>query len=357
MTTKNAKNHPPPTVVDLDRDKLVFCDNLSGTTFAFAYPPGAFKDMEVLNREELDTKLRTFITDKKLSPTNLVFVLSPTVYFSKDLPHLSEEERTNQTHKFLDMVPFSSVSSKMFHLGNDYKLVAINRDFYDTIRRTFELLGFSVQAVIPSFILGSMGVKDSFDIEACRVILKRMDYVLENSFLTPEPPHEGIGMHRQYIKKHPWLFALLSLIPLGLLGLTTYLTLRRPTQVTPPVSRPPVIVVEPTSLPTPTPEGTPSAQLTVQVLNGSGTPGQAATIQSALEALGFLPDNISTGDAKSTPSQALVIYSAKVPNSLRDKLGDLIKEFSPTFSAQEVASPAYDIIITTARAPTPTPQP
>jgi len=338
---------PPPTVVDLDRDKLVFCDNQSGTTIVFPYPAGVFKDMEVANREELSAQLKNFIAARKLAPTNLVFVLSPSVYFAKDLPHLSPEERTNQSTKFLDMVPFSSVSSKLFHIGNDYKIVAINRDFYEAIRRAFEDLGFSVQAVVPNFVLGTLGVKDNFDMEACRVILKRMDYVLENSFLTPDAPQEGIAGQREFIRKHPVLFILLSLIPVVLLGVTAFFTLRRPPR--PAVTVPPQPTIEPTQAPSPTPEAaTPSASLTVQILNGSGTPGQAGLISTALADIGFSVDQISTGDAPAAPAQTLIVFSPDVSNLLRTRVGDLIRRFSPEFSTTEVASPSYDIIITTA---------
>lgn len=346
---KPSPKASPPTVVDLDRDKLVFCDHRSGSTFAFAYPPGTFTDMEAANREEMDAKLRAFIQEKKLTPTNLVFVLSPNICFEKDLPHLSEDERQNQTHQFLDMVPFSSISSKLFHIGNDYKLVAINRDFYEAILKPFEASGFSVLAVVPSFVLGTMGVKGNFDIEACRVILKRLDYVLENSFLTPAPPTEGLSKHRLYVKEHPAVFVVLSLALMAILGVTAYMTLRRPPRPVAAATAPRP-VISPTAMPTPTPEATPSAQLTVQVLNGSGRAGQATDIRSALEALGFVPSNITTGNALGQPSQTLVVYSARVPHPLRDKIGDILKVFSPVFSSAEVASPSSDVIITTAPA-------
>jgi len=347
MSAKKSSPKNPPTVVDVDRDQLIFCDHRSGTTFAFPYPPGSMKDLEVVNREELGAKLKNFITDRKLVPTDLVFVLSPNVCFEKDLPHLSEDERQNHTTQFLDMVPFSSISSKLFHVGNDYKLAAINRDFYESLAKPFTALGFSVVAVVPSFILGTMGVKGNFDIEACRVISKRLDYVLENSFLTPAPPTEGLGGHRQYIKDHPLVFVALSVALVTLLGVTSFLTLRRPPRRVV-AAPPPKISVAPTQVPSPTPEATPSAQLTVQVLNGSGRPGQATEIHAALEKLGFTSSNITTGNAIGSPSQTLVVYSARVPNPLRDRVGDLLKNFSPTFSTAEVASPSSDIIITTA---------
>jgi len=340
-----SSKKPIPLVINLDHDRLTLCDNKTSAVLSFPYPAGVLSDMEVVNHDLLVSHLTAFISQHHLTPSHVVFVLSPNIYFEKDVSKLSDTEKQKQVEEFLDMIPFGSVSSKHFQLGGESKVVAINRDFYDSFKKTFEAMSFPVIAVVPSFVLGSMGLKGTFNAEACHLILRRMDYVLDNSFLTPEPETEGLGHQRQVIKKHPGLVVLVFILVISLTGLTAFMTLRRPQQakVTVPRVAPPVSTPVPTTQPTPTPEATPSAQLSVQILNGSGVPGLASEVEAELTSLGFI--DITLGNAPATPA-TLVIYSPRVSSAIKDRVGESLQKFFTALSSQESPDASFDVIIT-----------
>jgi hypothetical protein len=243
------------------------------------------------------------------------------------------------------MIPFGSVGFKTFHLGNEFKLVAINRDFYESVKTAFESMGFSVVAVVPNFVFSSMGLKDDFNIEACRLILRKMDYVMENSFLTQEDSEATLAVSRHFISRHQGLFAALSLIFVGTAIFTAFYTLRRPQAPKPVSAYVSSVVVTPLPSPaTPTPEATPSSVLTVSVVNASKVVGLASDLKTELEKIGFV--EISTSTASVSASNTLVVYSSRVPNSTKDQIGDLLKQYFDTFSAVENTSTQFDITIT-----------
>lgn len=347
---KNKIKNLPPTAIYIDRDKLSFCDIKTSSLLVFNYPPSTVKDLEIINHDELSKQLLTFIEQHQIAPTDLIFILSPNVAFEKDLSHLSEDERQNQTHIFLDVIPFSSVSSRLFHIGTDYKLVAINRDLYESIKTAFEFAGFSVTAVVPNFVLGSIGVKDGFNFEACRVIVKRPDFITENSFLTKDEDQTLVIKQRHFLQEHSTLFALLSLSFVAFAAITAVITLRQPTPKPHTnlilTGRPSITPIqEPTA--TPIPQATSSAQFTIQVANGSGVVGLAGQVEKELTTLGFT--NIKTGNAPVSSQRTLVVYSSRVPQSIRDQINTVLGKTFAELSPQEVSDAEFDISITTGK--------
>ena len=119
-----------------------------------------------------------------------MIILSAEVYFDREIVGTTDAEISAIAQTFIDSVPLVNPSSKLFKLKDKYKMVVINRRLYESIRSAFEAVGFVVTAVVPELVLGEVGVGGDLDANSCRVILKKMDYILENSFIGGAQPVE-----------------------------------------------------------------------------------------------------------------------------------------------------------------------
>ncbi len=118
---------------------------------------------------------------------------------------------------------------------------------------------------------------------------------------------------------------------------------------------------------TPTPTDKPEIDKTsvkVQVINGTGTPGQAGQVVEALEDAGYSADNIETGNADEFDNTVTTITAREDFKDVADDIKDLL---SPTFDNVRVESSEletdseFDIVIVTGgkifETPTPSSEP
>ena len=335
-----------PYVATLYRDRLAVCSPSTAQPLELKFSDASVKDLEIVNKSELDNQVKVFVAAQKIRPGELIFVLSAKIVFEKDLSKIPQTERSVQIQAFLDSVPLSSVSHKIFRVANTEKLIVINRNLYDGLKRAFEALGFFVSAVVPGAMLGDIGVQESTTAESCRIISRKIDFIRANSFLAEEGTFHQ--KETNFLKKYQLLVVLFFLLAIAGAVFAAFYTLRRspPKRVPTPTPRPTTHISQPTPIPTTPAEASPSA-LTVQILNASGTPGLAAKIQNQLTSLGYA--GITTGNATASSAQSFVLFSAKVSPSLRQSLLQLLQ----ISSARDNPAPQFDIVITLGTQTTP----
>lgn len=106
----------------------------------------------------------------------------------------------------------------------------------------------------------------------------------------------------------------------------------------------------PTEQPTTTPEASasPSADLSkykVQVLNGSGTSGEATVAKNLLEKAGF--ENINTGNAKTYDFKDTVVAMKKdTPDAVFSAIQTSLSAYKVTKGDALSASSTYDVVVT-----------
>jgi flagellar basal body-associated protein FliL len=134
--------------------------------------------------------------------------------------------------------------------------------------------------------------------------------------------------------------------------------------------KPPVVTgtttIAPTAAPSPTP--TPAIakdSVLIQVLNGTGTPGQAAKVVASLKTAGYNTDNIKTGNTPDTASTSSIVAKAgfeSIAADMKTVLSSDYPDIKVATTPLDTGS-AFDIVVTTGgkayAAPTssPTPQP
>jgi flagellar basal body-associated protein FliL len=171
----------------------------------------------------------------------------------------------------------------------------------------------------------------------------------KSSFLDELKEKEKKGSSREY---HWSILVIVGVVIIGatagylsvMFGLIPNPFPQKPEQVVEQVSTP---------VPSPTEEASPSASINkedvkVQVLNGTGVPGQAALVKLQLSKVGyknFTLDNLEREDTSETKME----YSSQVSKELRTEISDELKKIFKTVKSDSQASDSaeFDVIITT----------
>lgn len=344
---KNRAKEGQFTVVDLSRSQLTICNTSSTGPSGFKFPPEVVKDLEVVNPSQLEALIKTFITKHQPPPTPLIIILAPDVYFEKDLTG-SESERVAQVQEFLDAVPLLSASFKIFKVQNSQRLIVINRNLYESVKRSFEEQGFKVVAVTPAAVLADTKISNQLSAQSYRLILRKVDYIKQNSFLAEPAATDFHQKQQKFFKAHQTMLGILSVVSVVFSVAMGTILVRRPTNRPASAFQPPASPQTTTTpLTTTSPPASPSAnfsQLSLTILNGSGTGGKAAELEEKLKPLGFA--SIHTGNTPARPSQTLITFSQSVTAVTRSVIIDSIKQLYPNLSNQESSQIQSDVIIT-----------
>lgn len=154
-----------------------------------------------------------------------------------------------------------------------------------------------------------------------------------NSFPNPQKKNKTLPM------------VVVGMVLLGAI-VGSYLILKQPKK---PEEKKEVVVqtVQPT--PTEKPKKD-KALVKVQVINGTGTPGQASEVVKALEKAGYATDNIKTGNAEEFDNTATTIEARtdfeEIANDIRDVLKATFSEITIKSSKIDAES-EFDIIVVT----------
>ncbi len=154
----------------------------------FDFPLTAVKDLDVINKGELEETISTFIEKNQILPANCIIVASESVCFEKDFVDIALDQQENRTREFLENIPFEEVNTKTFPIERGNKIVAVNKNFYETIKTGFENKGFVVEGVTPSLVLGTAlgNTEHGLSPEAITILFEKYNMLKENSFRMDE---------------------------------------------------------------------------------------------------------------------------------------------------------------------------
>ena len=140
-------------IVYLERNKLHLLGNNIQSVIDWEIAPDLIADLEVLKPTELENMIKARLLEQKIEPSPVALILSPDIYFEKDVDPLQP------TQTFLDAVPFEHLASATFSFEKKSKLVATNQDLLEVISHAFESAGFQIAAIVPVFLLKQFAVQ------------------------------------------------------------------------------------------------------------------------------------------------------------------------------------------------------
>ncbi len=141
------------------------------------------RDLELINKVELVEKIKSFVDQNKIPPSNIIIVLSDSVYFEKDFLDLPIDQQDIAVNNFLENVPFESVASRLYTIERGVKIVAANKELYQAIKEAFESKGFVIESVTPSIILGSSLIDEAggLNIDSVTTIFNKYNLLKQNN--------------------------------------------------------------------------------------------------------------------------------------------------------------------------------
>lgn len=350
-------------VVFVDRKNMYYFGGDAKTALSLPFPPTAVQDMEVINGDELIKTITDFIKANKLKPAEILYCFSSQTYFEKAVPEKTAPEEIERLRsEFNENVPFNKILSKDFSQGKNTTIIAMNKDFAYTMKKVFETLGFSTQAIIPTFVLyGQQAV--TFSSQVGEQLMKHFNSLQQVSFPTKEDETKNIdhdekefavqkkpGNNRLYV-----LIGVFGVLIIILIGFYFYMQKKRAPQ---PSAQTPSQVIVPTtitSLPSPTVEASPTAtlqpdipkdEIEISVLNGSGVAGEADRVKERLAEADFT--NVTTGNAPTLDSEKTsIVFKPTVPRAYKDEIVTMIKSLGYQITTRENDEISSDVLITT----------
>ncbi|MGH7203121.1 MAG: hypothetical protein ACREHC_01615 [Candidatus Levyibacteriota bacterium] len=372
-------------VVYLQKDKLQLYSPLLGNVLELRFGPDFIRDLDIINIEVLENKIKAFVTAGKIAPCNLIFVLADNAYFIKDFvppaqtkssamsAEVSKQIIQKQADEFIEHVPFDNVVNKIIPITNGIRVCATNKDFYETIAVSFEQLGFSVSSVLPGLIinptLSSRPVLDNMMVNA---VLQKISTVkaydmLNQQVYQPVVKQETeevdeVEQERLQTKKPPNKMRLFALVGVFAVLLILLVVVYMQSQAAPPPNKPaatpqaaaPVAPV--VNQPTVTVTTSPTAQLvastsalqtnglSVQIVNTQSNTTSAETLREKMNLYKF--KSVSVQSQSSIGSSTTVVsFSNTVSQAVRNTVLDEVKQLRTNVTVQEKENSISDITI------------
>lgn len=368
-------------VVYLMKDKFQFYAAAYGKIFEFRFVPEVIRDLDIVNNELLENLIKVFVSNCKIPPGSLVFVLAENAYFTKEIfltaqqkashPDANRELLKKEADLFIEHVPFENVVSKTIEYKDGLKVYASNQDFYECIAIAFEHLGFKVESVIPGMVLGNgLSLRPVMDPPMANVIVQKISSVEQYNFLhqqvyqpqiklESEEPDE-VELERIQGKKpnKKRLFAMVGLL-FSLIIVLVIVFVQSQEQTTPPkqpadastikpTDLPPTPVVlatiAPTTIPSISPDTTDTQNLTVEIVNAADTATNAQNLEGVLTADKFKSVSLQTQSPIGS-SGSLVSFGPNVTQDVRTMVIAAIKQYETNVIVQDQQVGSYDISI------------
>ncbi|MFA5025496.1 MAG: hypothetical protein WC503_03255 [Candidatus Shapirobacteria bacterium] len=346
-------------IIFLERQRLTLAGTDLATPLILDFPTSIVQDIDVIDTESFNFLLASFVEQSKISPNDILLVVSPDIYYEKNIPLSGDPtQRQNQIDLFLQTVPFKNLIYKDYSLGSQPRLITLNKNFYEPIAKFFEKSAFNIVAIMPLFVLTHFQLSlTSFLPKEVKEIFQKYKIMEPYSFMNTEDIDKIMTteIHRPKEEITKTTIILIVVFCLLFVVLLVYLfVMPRFAKAPSPKIIPGNLssVPSPTSavtdtIPTPTPIYLVEATMRIKVINSSGVTNQAAKIKTSLLSLGY--KQIETlSSSRVTASKNQINFSSTVSPESRQRIIKIVEEIAgPSGEIESVTLSDVDVLITT----------
>lgn len=170
-------------VLYAERNNFIYIDCMSGGSAQYKYPTDVVSDLEILNEESFIDQIGRLVQDNKISPTQLIIVLAPSLLFGKKFPLPTQDGgEMEKIQKFIDTVPFESVSYTKYTMTDGIQVIAANVNFFEAIKQAFEKQGFIARYVFPANILEE-DMSEGINVDSAKHIVGNIEKIKQYNLL------------------------------------------------------------------------------------------------------------------------------------------------------------------------------
>lgn len=375
-----------PGVLYLLRDRFQLYSPFLRQIVEFKFTSEMVLDLDVLNGELFEEQVKTFVTNGKIPPGDIIIVLSDNAYFVKDIastpppsaqsqkpgqqvpppPPVSVKDLQPQIDLFVEHVPYENVVSLTLPLKNGVRVCAVNQDLFKTIIKGFEKAGFKVDYVLPGMVLGGgLSAKPVMDGSLATLAVQKAVALKQYNLLGKDPfapmskkATEQVDEVQQDLdnsKEPPKTNKKRLIMMVGVLALLLVVLVIVYVQSQQPPAGQPASALNPTQTPSvaaattaPVPTETVTIEqtkvLSVQIVNASTAGPDAQTIRTALSKYTFKSVTTQTQNNVGTPN-TIISFSLKTPQSVRNAVMEEVRKIKSDLTVQETQSGTNDITI------------
>lgn len=374
-----------PAIIYLLKDRFQVYSPLLPQIVECRFTSDVIRDLDVVNNDQLERLVKAFIANAKFQPCNLFFVMADNTYFTKDFStqdpakqaaqptavstDVSKELMEKQINQFIEHVPYDNVVSKSFPQKVGVKVIATNKDFYESIVKVFELQNFTVSTVLPGLAYGNgLSAKPVLDSGTANIFLQRAASLkqydlLSQAAFTPvlEKDTEEIDEVEAAKSNDPQKPNKKRLIALSgvFASLVVVLIIVAVQTFSPP--SPPQQPIQADSVDTSAPpppatqtntqpdqpvqadEESNASELSVLIINASGV-NSGIQVREQLVSYNFKSISIENQESLNA-TQTQVTFSDKVNNAARNSILEELRAFSPSLSVQNSPGAPTDVRI------------
>jgi len=349
-------------LVILSRTNLSFFSQKNSAPVTYNFESDTIKDLEVKNIEQLTLQLNTFIKNNRLKPHEALILLMDNVYFLKILTEKDPKKLQGEIQKFLDEVPIDpqKTISQAYQEKGGALIIATNKELYLSISQILKNLKWKILAVIPTLQLAQIGL-DQTNLSTAANMNKVFDSIeqleskslpiSQEEFSQKSEGGESIG----FIKKYQILILIILILSVLLILSLFFLSSFRPWQKSQPnlSGKPNITSQSPGATSSQFPESTFSSsqkfdkeKIKIQILNGSGVIGQAASLADSLKNLGYL--NFTLGNSQTQDNnETVAIFNSDLPSEMRNGIHQVLQQKFSSVNVKDSQNPEFDISITT----------
>ncbi len=319
-----------PLIVFVQLKKLTIFSALSPEPLTLEYPESVVEDMEFTDTRFIETQLVSWRNEEKIAESNTYIIFADECYFRQDFPKMPLQDDP-QLKVFLSMVPFEHMLSKTFQTQQAAVAVAMSKNLYRPIVQVFDALHFRVTLSLPEFAINPELLKQAKAAEIASKLHAQFDQLKLLSFVSEQEREKKIKADQKIQTGLPqdkkqlillsgvFAFLVIALIVVYRWSITPDPLPAQPTIA--PTTAPAVVpspTTEPQEIATASvkPDLAQVAAIKVQVLNGSGIPGQADRVRQALQDVGFA--QVTTGNnSGGTISRASIVFAPSITAPIR----------------------------------------
>ncbi len=345
-----------------DIKALIYVENNKLTYFipgmehpvTMAFPTAGISFMEVLDKELVYNQIQTFAVSNKLSPCEVTVVLGNEVVFQKVIRKTQQEQKGDMIEEFLTNVPFDNVAHIKYETADTTYVLATNEELFTTVRRGFEKLGFSVDAVIPVALIANANVPPGslVTVQIASFILASLETVRQFNFINVEresaikAAKKGKAVPKKRTKREKVLggvFAGLLVVLMVVFLASGSSTAPTSTQASPDEETT-VQTAAPTLAAALSPTGVADAKsfIAIKIVNSQAAEDNAGKVKSALEQSGFTAiENESTSSATTSVS-----FADTMDETYKNEILTILRPLIPDFTVLSHAGSAFQTILT-----------
>lgn len=259
-------------VLYLDRNRIDFFSLQTPNILTLVFPPDVVSNVDVINFKECRNLIKSFIETNKILPSNITIIASKNILFEKDFPK-TDENVTEQVQKFTDNIPFENLYSKVYQLEKSVRISALNKDYFDLVKKTFEENGSIIISAEPIWAMGNEQItQNGLDSNTAHELLMHTESIKGYNFLHAEPTSITTQQNKENFFSNPKnkraIVLLLVFIILVVVLIVVILTTQPPAK--------PKATSKPVSIPTLIPTSLPLISPTISTLQIASPSGQKA---------------------------------------------------------------------------------